>query len=173
MYDEETIVAEDDSIITSEDQEERVQSKNQSNIKKLLSERKAMKQEIETLKQSSTKAEQLEKRLAELEDMIAGNELNKETDLYFAQNAELNQFKTDIVDYANKYNLPLDEAKTLVLAKTNPTLLLDEQTRARKLDNNQLVSWVWQSVEKDPMDMDDDEFLAYTNNLAKTGKKFK
>jgi len=171
-YDEEIVA--DENSTTNETNEWTVEHKPQSNIKKLLEQRNEARRELDKAKQDLNKMSKLEKQIADLTEMIAGKELEKDNEVYFTQNSHLKDYQNDILDVSREHNIPLDKASKLVLAEKNPTLLLDEQTRARKTDNQPLAKWVMGEVkEENPIDMDDDAFLAYTNQLAKNSPKFK
>ena len=151
----------------------------QSSVMKLLKQRNEARAEVEELKAKVQNASELESRIKELEEGIAAQELEKEAqkekEAFYAQYPNAKWHEEGIEKLREQKDLSYSEAFQLYAAQNDPTLLLDEQYR------NKSQSWATltgvakpQEVIKTPKSqedfnqMSDDDFLAWSDWMAKT-----
>ena len=151
----------------------------QSSVMKLLKQRNEARAEVEELKAKVQNASELESRIKELEEGIAAQELakeaQKEKEAFYAQYPNAKWHEEGIEKLREQKDLSYSEAFQLYAAQNDPTLLLDEQYR------NKSQSWATltgvakpQEVIKTPKSqedfnqMSDDDFLAWSDGMAKT-----
>ena len=151
----------------------------QSSVMKLLKQRNEARAELEKVKSQLKDTSELESRIKELEEGIAAQELEKEAqkekDAFYAQYPNAKWHEEGIEKLREQKDLSYSEAFQLYAAQNDPTLLLDEQYR------NKSQSWATltgvakpQEVVKTPRSqedfnqMSDDDFLAWSDGMAKT-----
>ena len=151
----------------------------QSSVMKLLKQRNEARAEVETLKSQLKDASELESRIKELEEGIAAQELakeaQKEKEAFYAQYPNAKWHEEGIEKLREQKDLSYSEAFQLYAAQNDPTLLLDEQYR------NKSQSWATLTgvakpqeviktpkAEEDFSQMSDDDFLAWSDWMAKT-----
>ena len=151
----------------------------QSSVMKLLKQRNEARAEVDALKAQLKDASELESRIKELEEGIAAQELEKEAqkekEAFYAQYPNAKWHEEGIEKIMSEKDLSYSEAFQLYAAQNDPTLLLDEQYR------NKSQSWATltgvakpQEVVKTPKSnedfsqMSDDDFLAWSDGMAKT-----
>lgn len=151
----------------------------QSSVMKLLKQRNEARAEVETLKSQLKNASELESRIKELEEGIAAQELakeaQKEKEAFYAQYPNAKWHEEGIEKLREQKDLSYSEAFQLYAAQNDPTLLLDEQYR-NKSQSWATLTWVAkpQEVIKTPKSqedfnsMSDDDFLAWSDWMAKT-----
>ena len=151
----------------------------QSSVMKLLKQRNEARAEVETLKAQLKDASELESRIKELEEGIAAQELEKEAqkekEAFYAQYPNAKWHEEGIEKIMSEKDLSYSEAFQLYAAQNDPTLLLDEQYR-NKSQSWATLTWVAkpQEVVKTPKSnedfsqMSDDDFLAWSDWMAKT-----
>ena len=151
----------------------------QSSVMKLLKQRNEARAELESVKSQLKDTAELESRIKELEEGIAAQELakeaQKEKEAFYAQYPNAKWHEEGIEKLREQKDLSYSEAFQLYAAQNDPTLLLDEQYR------NKSQSWATltgvakpQEVIKTPKSqedfnqMSDDDFLAWSDGMAKT-----
>lgn len=151
----------------------------QSSVMKLLKQRNEARAEVDALKAQLKDASELESRIKELEEGIAAQELEKEAqkekEAFYEKYPSAKWHEEGIEKIMNEKDLSYSEAFQLYAAQNDPTLLLDEQYR------NKSQSWATltgvakpQEVIKTPKaeedfnQMSDDDFLAWSDWMAKT-----
>lgn len=151
----------------------------QSSVMKLLKQRNEARAELEQLKAQAVNAAELEARIKELEEGIASQELEreaqKEREAFYEKYPSAKWHEEGIEALRQSKDLSYSEAFQLYAAQNDPTLLLDEQYR-RKSQSGATLTWVAQPQEKikapsskeDFDAMDDDDFLAWSDWMAKT-----
>ena len=150
----------------------------QSSVMKLLKQRNEARAELEQLKAQAVNAAELEARIKELEEGIASQELEreaqKEREAFYEKYPSAKWHEEGIEALRQSKDLSYSEAFQLYAAQNDPTLLLDEQYR-RKSQSGATLTWVAQPQEKikapsskeDFEAMDDDDFLAWSDWMAK------
>ncbi len=150
----------------------------QSSVMKLLKQRNEARAELEQLKAQAVNAAELEARIKELEEGIASQELEreaqKEREAFYEKYPSAKWHEEGIEALRQSKDLSYSEAFQLYAAQNDPTLLLDEQYR-RKSQSGATLTWVAQPQEKikspsskeDFDAMDDDDFLAWSDWMAK------
>lgn len=150
----------------------------QSSVMKLLKQRNEARAELEQLKAQAVNAAELEARIKELEEGIAEQELEreaqKEKEAFYEKYPSAKWHEEGIEALRQSKDLSYSEAFQLYAAQNDPTLLLDEQYR-RKSQSGATLTWVAQPQEKikapsskeDFDAMDDDDFLAWSDWMAK------
>ena len=151
----------------------------QSSVMKLLKQRNEAKARVEELEAKLKDTEALEWRIKELEEGIAAQELEKEAqkekEAFYAQYPNAKWHEEGIEKIMSEKDLSYSEAFQLYAAQNDPTLLLDEQYR------NKSQSWATLTgvakpqeviktpkAEEDFSQMSDDDFLAWSDWMAKT-----
>ena len=151
----------------------------QSSVMKLLKQRNEARAEVDALKAQLKDASELESRIKELEEGIAAQELakeaQKEKEAFYAQYPNAKWHEEGIEKIVSEKDLSYSEAFQLYAAQNDPTLLLDEQYR------NKSQSWATLTgvakpqeviktpkAEEDFSQMSDDDFLAWSDWMAKT-----
>ena len=151
----------------------------QSSVMKLLKQRNEAKAKVEELEAKLKNSEALETRIKELEEGIAAQELEKEAkrerDDFYSKFPNAKWHEEGIEKLREEKDLSYAEAFQLYAAQNDPTLLMDEQYR------NKSQSWATltgvakpQEVIKTPKSqedfsaMSDDDFLAWSDGMAKT-----
>ena len=151
----------------------------QSSVMKLLKQRNEARAEVDALKAQLKDASELESRIKELEEGIAAQELEKEAqkekEAFYAQYPNAKWHEEGIEKIVSEKDLSYSEAFQLYAAQNDPTLLLDEQYR------NKSQSWATLTgvakpqeaikipkAEEDFSQMSDDDFLAWSDWMAKT-----
>lgn len=151
----------------------------QSSVMKLLKQRNEARAEVENLKAQLKDSADLESRLKELEEGIAAQELEKEAqkerDDFYSKTPNAKWHEEGIEKIRAEKDLSYSEAFQLYAAQNDPTLLLDEQYR-NKSQSQTALTWVAKMETKvrepkaisDFNEMDDDDFLAWSDWMAKT-----
>ena len=134
---------------TEEQETEEVASKPKKWIAKVLHQRNEARREAEEAK---TQAQLLQAKLDELEaNGNYGNEEyvqtlvdkriaeKEEISDFFADNTELKQYKSEIINYSKDFWLDIKKATKLFLAENAPELLLDKETRNKQQSK---IYWV-------------------------------
>ena len=151
----------------------------QSSVMKLLKQRNEAKARVEELEAKLKDTEALEWRIKELEEGIAAQELEKEAqkekEAFYEKYPSAKWHEEGIEKIMNEKDLSYSEAFQLYAAQNDPTLLLDEQYR------NKSQSWATLTgvakpqeviktpkAEEDFSQMSDDDFLAWSDWMAKT-----
>ena len=151
----------------------------QSSVMKLLKQRNEARAEVDALRAQLKDASDLENRIKELEEGIAAQELEKEAQKekedFYAQYPNAKWHEEGIEKLREEKDLSYSEAFQLYAAQNDPTLLLDEQYR------NKSQSWATLTgvakpqeviktpkAEEDFSQMSDDDFLAWSDWMAKT-----
>lgn len=168
---------------TDNDVEEQkpVEDKRPSSVVKLLKQRNELKKENEELKAKLPDTENLTKKMAELEEMVARQALETESKQqkqeFFSKNPMAKEFESQIDELVASKWLTQDEAFKLYAAENNPSLLLDEQYR-NKATSTSSLTWVPkdQTIDKsnltaeDAKDMSPEEFLQWSDWMAKKSR---
>ena len=151
----------------------------QSSVMKLLKQRNEARAEVENLKAQLKDSADLESRLKELEEGIAAQELEKEAQKekedFYSKTPNAKWHEEGIEKIRAEKDLSYSEAFQLYAAQNDPTLLLDEQYR-NKSQSQTALTWVAKMETKvrepkaisDFNEMDDDDFLAWSDWMAKT-----
>ena len=151
----------------------------QSSVMKLLKQRNEARAEVDALRAQLKDASELESRIKELEEGIAAQELEKEAqkekEAFYEKYPSAKWHEEGIEKIMNEKDLSYSEAFQLYAAQNDPTLLLDEQYR------NKSQSWATLTgvakpqeviktpkAEEDFSQMSDDDFLAWSDWMAKT-----
>ena len=151
----------------------------QSSVMKLLKQRNEARAELEQLKAQAKNAADLEARLKELEEGIAAQELEKEAAKekadFYEKYPSAKWHEEGIEKIRTEKDLSYSEAFQLYAAQNDPMLLMDEQYR------NKSQSWATLTGVAQPQEkikapsskedfdaMDDDDFLAWSDWMAKT-----
>ena len=154
-------------------------TKKTDSVMKLLKQRNEARAEVETLKAQLKDSADLESRLKELEEGIAAQELEKEAqkerDDFYSKTPNAKWHEEGIEKIRAEKDLSYSEAFQLYAAQNDPTLLLDEQYR-NKSQSQTALTWVAKMETKvrepkaisDFNEMDDDDFLAWSDWMAKT-----
>ena len=150
----------------------------QSSVVKLLKQRNEARAEVEELKAKIKDNAELEARVKELEESIASSELakeeQKEREAFFQQYPNAVWHEQGIDKLRAEKDLSYAEAFQLYAAQNDPTLLMDEQYR-NKSQSWANLTWVAKVDTKvktpselsDFSEMDDDDFLAWSDAQAK------
>ena len=148
-------------------------------VMKLLKQRNEARAEVESLKAQVKNTAELESRLKELEEGIAAQELEKEAQKekadFYEKYPSAKWHEEGIEKIRTEKDLSYSEAFQLYAAQNDPTLLLDEQYR-RKSQSGATLTGVAKPQEKikapsskeDFDAMSDDDFLAWSDGMAKT-----
>ena len=151
----------------------------QSSVMKLLKQRNEARAEVEELKAKVQNTADLESRIKELEEGIAAQELakeaQKEKEAFYAQYPNAKWHEEGIEKLREQKDLSYSEAFQLYAAQNDPTLLLDEQYR-HKSQSGATLTGVAKPTEaiktpksqEDFNQMSDDDFLAWSDGMAKT-----
>ena len=151
----------------------------QSSVMKLLKQRNEARAEVERLQAQAKDTAELEARLKELEEGIAAQELEKEAQKekadFYEKYPSAKWHEEGIEKIRTEKDLSYSEAFQLYAAQNDPTLLLDEQYR-RKSASGATLTGVAKPQEKivtpkskeDFDAMSDDDFLAWSDGMAKT-----
>ena len=151
----------------------------QSSVMKLLKQRNEARAEVEKLKAQAKSTAELEARLKELEEGIAAQELEKEAQKekadFYEKYPSAKWHEEGIEKIRTEKDLSYSEAFQLYAAQNDPTLLMDEQYR-NKSQSWATLTWVPKTETKvkepkaisDFNEMDDDDFLAWSDWMAKT-----
>lgn len=151
----------------------------QSSVMKLLKQRNEARAEVEKLKAQAKDTAALEARLKELEEGIAAQELEKEAQKekadFYEKYPSAKWHEEGIEKIRTEKDLSYSEAFQLYAAQNDPTLLMDEQYR-NKSQSWATLTWVPKTETKvkepkaisDFNEMDDDDFLAWSDGMAKT-----
>ena len=154
-------------------------TKKTDSVMKLLKQRNEARAEVESLKSQLKNNAELESRLKELEEGIAAQELEKEAqkekDDFYSKTPNAKWHEEWIEKIRAEKDLSYSEAFQLYAAQNDPTLLLDEQYR-NKSQSQTALTWVakMETKVKEPKaisdfnEMDDDDFLAWSDWMAKT-----
>ena len=151
----------------------------QSSVMKLLKQRNEARAEVDALRAQLKDASELESRIKELEEGIAAQELEKEAqkekEAFYEKYPSAKWHEEGIEKIMNEKDLSYSEAFQLYAAQNDPTLLLDEQYR------NKSQSWATLTgvakpqeviktpkAEEDFSQMSDDDFLAWSDWMART-----
>lgn len=151
----------------------------QSSVMKLLKQRNEARAEVEKLKAQAKSTAELEARLKELEEGIAAQELEKEAQKekadFYEKYPSAKWHEEGIEKIRTEKDLSYSEAFQLYAAQNDPTLLMDEQYR-NKSQSWVTLTWVPKTETKvkepkavsDFNEMSDDDFLAWSDWMAKT-----
>lgn len=151
----------------------------QSSVMKLLKQRNEARAEVEKLKAQAKSTAELEARLKELEEGIAAQELEKEAQKekadFYEKYPSAKWHEEGIEKIRAEKDLSYSEAFQLYAAQNDPTLLMDEQYR-NKSQSWATLTWVPKTETKvkepkaisDFNEMSDDDFLAWSDWMAKT-----
>ena len=151
----------------------------QSSVMKLLKQRNEARAEVERLQAQAKDTAELEARLKELEEGIAAQELEKEAQKekadFYEKYPSAKWHEEGIEKIRTEKDLSYSEAFQLYAAQNDPTLLMDEQYR-NKSQSWATLTWVPKTETKvkepkavsDFNEMDDDDFLAWSDWMAKT-----
>ena len=151
----------------------------QSSVMKLLKQRNEARAEVEKLKAQAKSTAELEARLKELEEGIAAQELEKEAQKekadFYEKYPSAKWHEEGIEKIRTEKDLSYSEAFQLYAAQNDPTLLMDEQYR-NKSQSWATLTWVpkTETKVKEPKavsdfdEMSDDDFLAWSDWMAKT-----
>ena len=154
-------------------------TKKTDSVMKLLKQRNEARAEVENLKSQLKNNAELESRLKELEEGIAAQELEKEAQKekedFYSKTPNAKWHEEGIEKIRQEKDLSYSEAFQLYAAQNDPTLLLDEQYR-NKSQSQTALTWVAKMETKvrepkaisDFNEMDDDDFLAWSDWMAKT-----
>ena len=154
-------------------------TKKQDSVMKLLKQRNEARAEVESLKAQVKNTAELESRLKELEEGIAAQELEKEAQKekadFYEKYPSAKWHEEGIEKIRTEKDLSYSEAFQLYAAQNDPTLLLDEQYR------NKSQSWATLTGVAKPntdvktpssiadfANMSDDDFLAWSDGMAKS-----
>jgi len=150
----------------------------QSSVMKLLKQRNEARAELEQLKAQAVNAAELEARIKELEEGIAAQELQKEAEKekadFYEKYPSAKWHEEGIEKIRAEKDLSYSEAFQLYAAQNDPMLLMDEQYR-NKSQSGATLTGVAKPQEKikapsskeDFDAMDDDDFLAWSDWMAK------
>ena len=172
---------------TEEKKEEKVEeqpkadttTEKQSSVMKLLKQRNEARAEVESLKAQLKDTAEMESRLKDLEEGIARQELEKEAQKekadFYEKYPSAKWHEEGIEKIRTEKDLSYSEAFQLYAAQNDPTLLMDEQYR-NKSQSWATLTWVPKTETKvkepkaisDFNEMDDDDFLAWSDGMAKT-----
>ena len=172
---------------TEEKKEEKVEeqpkadttTEKQSSVMKLLKQRNEARAEVESLKAQLKDTAEMESRLKDLEESIASQELEKEAQKekadFYEKYPSAKWHEEGIEKIRTEKDLSYSEAFQLYAAQNDPTLLMDEQYR-NKSQSWATLTWVPKTETKvkepkaisDFNEMDDDDFLAWSDWMAKT-----
>ena len=172
---------------TEEKKEEKVEeqpkadttTEKQSSVMKLLKQRNEARAEVESLKAQLKDTAEMESRLKDLEEGIARQELEKEAQKekadFYEKYPSAKWHEEGIEKIRTEKDLSYSEAFQLYAAQNDPTLLMDEQYR-NKSQSWATLTWVPKTETKvkepkaisDFNEMDDDDFLAWSDWMAKT-----
>ena len=176
---EEPVVEEQPKEEPKEEPKGDTPTKKTDSVMKLLKQRNEARAEVETLKAQLKDSADLESRLKELEEGIAAQELEKEAqkerDDFYSKTPNAKWHEEGIEKIRAEKDLSYSEAFQLYAAQNDPTLLLDEQYR-NKSQSQTALTWVAKMETKvrepkaisDFNEMDDDDFLAWSDWMAKT-----
>lgn len=151
----------------------------QSSVMKLLKQRNEARAEVESLKAQLKDTAEMESRLKDLEEGIARQELEKEAQKekadFYEKYPSAKWHEEGIEKIRTEKDLSYSEAFQLYAAQNDPTLLMDEQYR-NKSQSWATLTWVPKTETKvkepkaisDFNEMDDDDFLAWSDGMAKT-----
>lgn len=151
----------------------------QSSVMKLLKQRNEARAEVERLQAQAKDTAALEARLKELEEGIAAQELEKEAQKekadFYEKYPSAKWHEEGIEKIRTEKDLSYSEAFQLYAAQNDPTLLMDEQYR-NKSQSWATLTWVpkTETKVKEPKavsdfdEMSDDDFLAWSDWMAKT-----
>lgn len=159
-------------------------TKKQDSVMKLLKQRNEARAEVESLKAQVKNTAELESRLKELEEGIAAQELEKEAQKekadFYEKYPSAKWHEEGIEKLREEKDLSYSEAFQLYAAQNDPTLLLDEQYRNKTHSWATLTGVAKPSTEvKTPTNMDDfanmsdDDFLAWSDGMAKSERAAK
>ena len=150
-----------------------------SSVMKILKQRNEARARVEELEAQAKSAADLEARIKELEEGIASQELEKEAQKeradFYEKYPSAKWHEEGIEKIRTEKDLSYSEAFQLYAAQNDPTLLLDEQYR-RKSQSGATLTGVAKPQEKikapsskeDFDAMSDDDFLAWSDGMAKT-----
>ena len=159
-------------------------TKKQDSVMKLLKQRNEARAEVENLKAQVKNTAELESRLKELEEGIAAQELEKEAQKekadFYEKYPNAKGHEEGIEKIRTEKDLSYSEAFQLYAAQNDPTLLLDEQYRNKTQSWATLTGVAKPSTEvRTPTNMDDfanmsdDDFLAWSDGMAKSERAAK
>lgn len=151
----------------------------QSSVMKLLKQRNEARARIQELEAQAEDTAELKARLKELEEGIAAQELEKEAQKekadFYEKYPSAKWHEEGIEKIRTEKDLSYSEAFQLYAAQNDPTLLLDEQYRHKSQSGATLTGVAKpQEVIKTPKSqedfnsMSDDDFLAWSDGMAKT-----
>ena len=151
----------------------------QSSVMKLLKQRNEARARIQELEAQAEDTAELKARLKELEEGIAAQELEKEAQKekadFYEKYPSAKWHEEGIEKIRTEKDLSYSEAFQLYAAQNDPTLLMDEQFR-NKSQSWATLTWVPKTETKvkepkavsDFNEMSDDDFLAWSDWMAKT-----
>ena len=153
-------------------------------VAKLLKQRNEARAEVEELKSKIQNTAELEAKVKELEESIASQVLEKEAqeekEAFYNQYPNAKGHEEGIEKIRTEKDLSYSEAFQLYAAQNDPTLLLDEQYRNKTHSWATLTGVAKPSTEvKTPTNMDDfanmsdDDFLAWSDGMAKSERAAK
>ena len=159
-------------------------TKKQDSVMKLLKQRNEARAEVESLKAQVKNTAELESRLKELEEGIAAQELEKEAQKekadFYEKYPSAKWHEEGIEKIRTEKDLSYSEAFQLYAAQNDPTLLLDEQYRNKSQSWATLTGVAKPSTDvKTPSNMSDfdnmsdDDFLAWSDGMAKAERAAK
>ena len=159
-------------------------TKKQDSVMKLLKQRNEARAEVENLKAQVKNTAELESRLKELEEGIAAQELEKEAQKekadFYEKYPNAKGHEEGIEKLRADKDLSYSEAFQLYAAQNDPTLLLDEQYRNKSQSWATLTGVAKPSTDvKTPSNMSDfdnmsdDDFLAWSDGMAKAERAAK
>ena len=154
-------------------------TKKTDSVMKLLKQRNEARAEVEELRAKVQSAAELESRLKELEEGIAAQELEKEAQKekedFYSKTPNAKWHEEWIEKIRAEKDLSYSEAFQLYAAQNDPTLLLDEQYRNKSQSQTTLTGVAKMETKvKEPKsmsdfnEMDDDDFLAWSDWMAKS-----
>jgi len=106
-------------------------------------------------KSEKAKQAQVTTPQASYDDIESRVEQKMAEKLYFVENPQFAEFKTEIQEYAKQNNLALDKATKLYLADTNPQLLLQQKKDIGVDGVEKKPTWSWPD---DLLELNDEQF---------------
>ena len=150
-----------------------------SSVAKLLAQRNEARAELEAERENKWDTEKLNKKVSELEELVASQTLAAEAKVerhdFFSKNDYAKEFEADIDAAKESKWLSYAEATKLVIAEKKPELLLEDAVR-NKMSGGAPLTWAAKVNTADPKiptseaeakAMPADDFLEWSNNKAK------
>ena len=152
----------------------------QTSVAKLLSQRNEAREELADERAKNVESDATAKKVIELEELVASQTLAAEAKVerhdFFAKNDYAKEFEADIDAAKEAKWLSYEEATKLVIAEKKPELLLEDAVRNKMSGGAPLTGTANTTTAdaKNPQTtadlkaMSPDDFLAWSNNIAKT-----